>query len=379
MYSPDSQAQDFLKIKHAIRHFNTPEGSVVKALDDINLNIGRNEFITLLGPSGCGKTTLLNIIAGFERLDSGKILLDETSLLESAPHHRPVNTVFQSYALFPHLSIGDNVGYGLDVAGVKKKERNDRVAAALEMVGLSGVEKRRPAQLSGGQQQRVALARAIVNRPKILLLDEPLSALDKNLRLKMQIELKNLQSELGICFIFVTHDQEEALTMSDRIVVLNGGKVEQVGTPDEVYHRPATRFVSEFIGESNIFTGTVTASDESGATIDSDGITIRSSDQKLEKGQQATLLLRPENFRLVDSAQKAVQVPAECQVQQLTARLQQSVFIGRDHQLNCTLANGTEISALIRGSLSNVQSGDDITLEYDIASLHTIPQSGVSV
>ncbi len=369
MYSSDSQSTDFLKIKHAIRHFNTPEGSVVKALDDINLSIGRNEFITLLGPSGCGKTTLLNIIAGFERLDSGKILLDNDSLLEQPPHHRPVNTVFQSYALFPHLSVGDNVGYGLDVAGVAKKERNQRVSAALDMVGLSGVEKRRPSQLSGGQQQRVALARAIVNRPKILLLDEPLSALDKNLRMKMQLELKNLQNELGICFIFVTHDQEEALTMSDRIVVLNGGKVEQVGTPDEIYHTPASLFVSEFIGESNIFCGEVIQTNDDGCLIDSQGIAVYSHDGNLSVGQDVTLLLRPEHFRLVSD-----NAPADSSKQQISATLQQSVFIGRDHQLNCTLDNGAEITALIRGSLPDLKSGDRILLEYDIQSVHTIPQ-----
>ncbi|NVK72825.1 MAG: ATP-binding cassette domain-containing protein, partial [Oceanospirillaceae bacterium] len=197
---------EYIKIRHAHRQFITPEGGIINALDDISLSIAQSEFITLLGPSGCGKTTLLKIVAGFEELDSGDILLDGQSIIQQPAHKRPVNTVFQSYALFPHMTVGDNVGYGLDIAKVNKIERNQRVAEALNMVGLSGIEQRLPSQLSGGQQQRVALARAIINRPKLLLLDEPLSALDKNLRLQMQLELKNLQSELGICFIFVTHD-----------------------------------------------------------------------------------------------------------------------------------------------------------------------------
>ncbi|SEF93809.1 ABC transporter ATP-binding protein [Marinobacterium lutimaris] len=358
---------DFLKIKNAFRHFATPEGGSVRALDGINLNVASNEFITLLGPSGCGKTTLLNIIAGFERLDSGSILLGGSSLLELPAHQRPVNTVFQSYALFPHLNIGDNVGYGLDVAGVAKKERNRRVSEALEMVGLSGVEKRRPSQLSGGQQQRVALARAIINRPKMLLLDEPLSALDRNLRSKMQIELKNLQSELGICFLFVTHDQEEALTMSDRIVVLNGGKIEQLGTPDEIYHRPASRFVTEFIGESNIFSGRVLESTPEFSRVDLGGAEVICNNPTLSAGEQVSLLIRPEHFHL-----KAADEPSSSRG--LTAVLEQSVFIGRDHQLHCRMGNGQEVSALIRSSFKALQAGQPLTLEYDPAAWHVIPE-----
>ncbi len=364
--SAQQPSPDFLKIKKAYRHFVTPEGGTVRALDGIDLSVASNEFITLLGPSGCGKTTLLNIIAGFERLDRGEILLAGTSLLESPPHRRPVNTVFQSYALFPHLNIGDNVGYGLDVAGVAKKERNQRVAEALEMVGLSGVEKRKPSQLSGGQQQRVALARAIINRPKMLLLDEPLSALDRNLRGKMQIELKNLQAELGICFLFVTHDQEEALTMSDRIVVLNEGKVEQLGTPDEIYHRPASRFVTEFIGESNIFSGTVVASDGQLARVNVGGTEVLCTQQNLTPGEQVSLLLRPEHFQLQSADQPNGSTG-------ISAVLEQSVFIGRDHQLHCRMPNGQPLSALIRSSLSGIKPGQALTLEYDPAAWHVIP------
>ncbi|WP_432695093.1 ABC transporter ATP-binding protein [Marinobacterium sp. YM272] len=360
---------DFLTIKKAFRHFVTPEGGTVRALDGINLSVASNEFITLLGPSGCGKTTLLNIIAGFERLDSGSIQLDGTSLLASPPHRRPVNTVFQSYALFPHLNIGDNVGYGLDVAGVAKKERNRRVSEALEMVGLSGVEKRRPSQLSGGQQQRVALARAIINRPKMLLLDEPLSALDRNLRGKMQIELKNLQSELGICFLFVTHDQEEALTMSDRIVVLNGGKIEQLGTPDEIYHRPASRFVTEFIGESNIFFGTVVDTSGNLARVDLGGTQVSCKNPTLNKGEKVSLLIRPEQLQLkvTDGAGGGTGIPAV---------LEQSVFIGRDHQLHCRMGDGQTVSALIRSQSTAMRPGQALTLDYDPAAWHLIPERG---
>ncbi|WP_028293951.1 ABC transporter ATP-binding protein [Oceanobacter kriegii] len=360
-------ASDYLRVRNAVRHFNTPEGGVVKALDGINLNIGQSEFITLLGPSGCGKTTLLKIIAGFERLDSGKITLDSQTLLELSAHRRPVNTVFQSYALFPHMSVGDNVGYGLEVAGVKKPERVQRIGEALEMVGLAGIEKRLPSQLSGGQQQRVALARAIVNRPKVLLLDEPLSALDRHLRMKMQIELKNLQTELGICFLFVTHDQEEALTMSDRIVVLNGGKVEQLGTPTEIYHRPASRFVADFIGESNVFEGKVVRFDDFGADVQCGELLIRTEDRNLITGSAVEVMLRPEQFTLLDSSTSA----AGQQV--LTATLEQAVFVGSDHQLVCRLASGQQISALVRGHCHHLQVGQPLQLAYSSADVHTIP------
>ncbi len=360
---------DFLTIKNAYRHFQTPEGGQVRALDGINLSVGSNEFITLLGPSGCGKTTLLNILAGFEQLDRGSIMLGGSSLLELPAHRRPINTVFQSYALFPHLNISDNVGYGLDVAGVAKQERNSRVFEALEMVGLSGVEKRRPSQLSGGQQQRVALARAIVNRPKMLLLDEPLSALDRNLRAKMQIELKTLQSELGICFLFVTHDQEEALTMSDRIVVLNGGKIEQLGTPDEIYHRPASRFVSEFIGESNIFTGKVVDTSGPEARVDIGGSEIICKAQTLSTGDKVSLLIRPEQLHL----KQADQINNSTGFQ---ATLEQSVFIGSDHQLHCRMPNGQPVSALIRSTFADMQHGQSLVLAYDPSAWHIIPEAG---
>ena len=223
----------------------------VKAVANVDLDIFEGEFITLLGPSGSGKTTVLRMIAGFEKPDSGSILLSGKDVSQLPPYERDVNTVFQDYALFPHMDVISNIEYGLRVKGVNKSERRVRALEALKQVRLAGYEKRKPAQLSGGQRQRVALARALVNRPAVLLLDEPLGALDLKLREQMQIELKELQRLVGITFIFVTHDQEEALTMSDRIAVFNNGKIEQLGTPREIYENPQSAFVSEFVGQTN--------------------------------------------------------------------------------------------------------------------------------
>jgi putative spermidine/putrescine transport system ATP-binding protein len=225
-------------------------GDVVAA-GEIDLAIERGEFFTMLGPSGSGKTTTLRMIAGFETPDAGRVELGGRDVTDLAPYDREVNTVFQDYALFPHMSVADNVDYGMRVAKVPREERERRRADALEMVRLGGHESRKPSELSGGQRQRIALARAIVNHPRVLLLDEPLGALDLKLREQMQVELKDIQGEVGITFVYVTHDQEEALTMSDRIAVLNDGRIEQVGTPAEIYERPATRFVTGFVGVSN--------------------------------------------------------------------------------------------------------------------------------
>ncbi|WP_296982182.1 ABC transporter ATP-binding protein [Thalassolituus sp. UBA1505] len=340
-----------------------------RALKTVSLDIREGEFFTLLGPSGCGKTTLLKLLGGFEQTTAGSIHLFGEEIEKLPANRRPINTVFQQYALFPHMTIHENVQFGMKMLGVGKAEREQRATEMLAMVQLEKFAHRRPAELSGGQQQRVALARALAPRPRVLLLDEPLSALDLKLRQAMRSELKQIQQQTGITFVFVTHDQEEALTMSDRIVVLNGGKVEQVGTPDEIYHTPASLFVSEFIGESNIFCGEVIQTNDDGCLIDSQGIAVYSHDGNLSVGQDVTLLLRPEHFRLVSD-----NAPADNSKQQISATLQQSVFIGRDHQLNCTLDNGTEITALIRGSLPDLKSGDRILLEYDIQSVHTIPQ-----
>ena len=221
----------------------------------MNLYIRKKEFVTLLGPSGCGKTTTLRMIGGFETPTRGKILFGGADMTDVPPYRRRVNTVFQKYALFPHLNVFDNVAFGLTIAKVPKAEIKRRVAAMLEMVGLKGFEKRGIDALSGGQQQRVAIARALVNEPEVLLLDEPLGALDQRLRKDMQLELKKMQQRLGITFIYVTHDQEEALTMSDTIVVMKGGRIQQIGTPKDIYNEPANAFVADFIGESNILDG----------------------------------------------------------------------------------------------------------------------------
>src|SRR5215208_3477440 len=224
----------------------------VTAVAGINLSMPSGEFFSLLGPSGCGKTTTLRLIAGFERPDEGQILLDGVDMVQTPPHKRNVNTVFQNYALFPHLSVAENVAFGLRYQDVSKQEAKQKVADALELVRLQGLERRRPSQLSGGQQQRVALARALILNPAVLLLDEPLGALDAKLRKALQIELKALQEQVGITFVYVTHDQEEALTMADRLAVMNEGRIEQVGTPREVYEEPASAYVADFLGVSNL-------------------------------------------------------------------------------------------------------------------------------
>src|SRR6187397_2918904 len=238
----------------------------VRAVDGVSLDIGAGEFFSLLGPSGCGKTTTLRMIGGFELPTGGRIELRGRDVTNDPPDKRPVNMVFQNYALFPHLDVGENIAFGLRRKNVDKADIKRRVHEALDLVHLAGYEKRKPNQLSGGQQQRVALARALVNRPNVLLLDEPLGALDLKLRRQLQIELKRIQSEVGITFVYVTHDQEEALTMSDRIAVMHQGRVEQLGTPEELYERPQTRFVADFIGTTNLLAGAIESIDGEAGT-----------------------------------------------------------------------------------------------------------------
>lgn len=348
------------EVRDAVKRFTAPEGGTVTALDGISLEIQSREFVTLLGPSGCGKTTLLRAISGFDELEAGEVHIAGQSMAGVPAYRRPVNTVFQNYALFPHLSVGNNVGYGLDVAHVDRRERNSRVGEALESVGLSGYEQRRPDQLSGGQRQRVALARAIINRPSLLLLDEPLSALDRNLRKSMQLELKNLQHELGICFLFVTHDQEEALTMSDRVVVLNKGRIEQIGSPETHYHRPATRFVAEFIGDGALFYGRIDGPASNPVLVTDDGLRLAVG-TKATIGMRATLLLRPEQL-------EAAPKRANAALGIIEAHLVQSVFLGATRQFVCRLADGSTITAAPTGtgaeSLGKISEGDPIRLAY---------------
>ncbi|MEO9589423.1 MULTISPECIES: spermidine/putrescine ABC transporter ATP-binding protein PotA [Marinobacter] len=281
--------------------------NVSKAFDDktvlnsLDLDILDGEFITLLGPSGCGKTTLLRLMAGFEQPDTGAVSLSGHDITHAAPEHRPLNTVFQNYALFPHMSVYDNVAYGLKMEKRHRDEIRQRVDEVLAMVQLQDFARRKPHQLSGGQQQRVAIARAVVKRPQLLLLDEPLSALDYKLRRTMQVELKRLQRELGITFVFVTHDQEEALSMSDRVVVLKDGAIQQLGTPREIYERPANLFTARFVGETNLFPGYLTSVEDTGITLDILGLsrTLQKPGFTLRKGEQVNVLLRPEDIRVL--------------------------------------------------------------------------------
>ncbi|MCX8996974.1 ABC transporter ATP-binding protein [Rhizobiaceae bacterium BDR2-2] len=350
----------FLDVRAVWRSFLTPEGSSFQALGGIDLSVGDGEFVTLLGPSGCGKTTLLRAIAGFEQIDSGAILLDGAHLTGLPPHRRPVNTVFQSYALFPHMTVARNVGYALEVRGVERGRRRAEVEDALAKVGLLGMENRKPGQLSGGQRQRVALARAIVAKPRLLLLDEPLSALDRNLRQQMQIELKDLQHRLGIAFVFVTHDQEEALTMSDRIVVMRAGHVEQAGTPREIFRRPATRFVAEFIGETNLFSGTVARIDGESAELRTQtGLALAVPAAGLSAGAKATAVLRPTDFTLAAAG--------------LAGIVTRAVYLGADLHLRVAPEDGgPEIGVVARDSAAAPREGERVSLGYDAATVHVI-------
>lgn len=294
------------------------------AVDNLNLQIAQGEFFSLLGPSGCGKTTTLRMIAGFEMPTSGEIYIHGAPMQNRPPFHRPVNTVFQNYALFPHLRVAQNVAFGLEMENVPRKEIQHRVADALAQVQLTGMEKRYPRQLSGGQQQRVALARALVKQPAVLLFDEPLGALDLKLRKEMQLELKHMQQRLGITFIYVTHDQEEALTMSDRIAVMNQGQVLQVGTPVEIYEDPMSRFVADFIGETNFLTGRVVERLASTLVVLVDEqlpVSVSCTDD-IPVGKLVTLVVRPE---------KAVIHPADYTGEPcLQGKVEESVYIGTD-------------------------------------------------
>tara|TARA_R100001129_G_scaffold142595_1_gene103716 strand:- start:8266 stop:9339 length:1074 start_codon:yes stop_codon:yes gene_type:complete len=349
--------QPLLEIFKASKSYRTPEGGTVTALDDVSLKVSSSEFLTLLGPSGCGKTTMLRTVSGFESLDEGDIAVDGVVITDEPAYRRPVNTVFQTYALFPHLNVGRNVAYSLEVAGTDSKEIARRVGATLELVGLTGLEKRNISQLSGGQQQRVALARALVAKPKLLLLDEPLSALDKNLRQKMQKELKNLQAELGIGFIFVTHDQEEALTMSDRIAVLAHGKIQQLGKPEDLYRHPANLFAANFLGESNLFSVSVS----SGFATLADGQTLPCH----LATRKATLMIRPEALSL-DAGEAGSLTFAGI--------VRESYYSGKDYTLEIEHPSLGTIQALVRAGGRTIEPGSTITLHAEPGQFHFIPE-----
>jgi spermidine/putrescine transport system ATP-binding protein len=329
------------------------------AVDDLTLDIYEGEFFSLLGPSGCGKTTTLRMIAGFEEPTEGGISVAGDPVRGVPPYRRPVNTVFQSYAIFPHLNVFDNVAFGLRRAGVKGDELGRRVVDACEMVQLSGFEKRKPNMLSGGQQQRVALARALVNRPKVLLLDEPLGALDLKLRKEMQLYLKELQHEVGITFIYVTHDQEEALTMSDRIAVMNEGRVQQVADPPTLYERPNNRFVADFIGQTNVFSGTVEAADDGRVTL------VTPSGEKIEAtageagvvvGQEAHAAVRPEKVRFGGGGDNA-----------MTVRIHQIVYLGVSTQYIADLPSGEKLVLYQQNTAEEAhpEIGEDVRVSWD--------------
>lgn len=277
-----------------IRHVNKVYQGDNAVVKDLDLQVYEGEFLTLLGSSGCGKTTTLRMIAGFESITSGSILVEGEDVENKEPYERNVNTVFQTYALFPHMTVFDNVAYGLRIKKVPKEEVKKRVTEMLGLVQLGGFEKRFPSQLSGGQKQRVAIARALINKPKVLLLDEPLGALDLKLRKQMQLELKRLQRKLKITFIYVTHDQEEALTMSDRIAVMSDGILQQVGTPKEIYEHPATRFVASFIGETNLFDGAVSRAEDELLTVTLEGGAVQAKASGFYEGEMVALSIRPE-------------------------------------------------------------------------------------
>ncbi|MBS7576767.1 MULTISPECIES: ABC transporter ATP-binding protein [unclassified Enterococcus] len=307
----------------------------VEVIKRLNMTIQSGEFLTMLGPSGCGKTTTLRMIAGFESPTSGEIFLEEESVAKMPPYKRQVNTVFQSYALFPHMTIAENIGFGLKMSKVARAEINERVEEMLQLVQLEGYGNRKIDQLSGGQKQRVAIARALINRPKVLLLDEPLSALDLKLRKQMQLELKRLQRKLNITFIYVTHDQEEALTMSDRIAIMNQGNLEQLDTPKAIYDHPASKFVADFIGESNIFYGAVENSGGTCAKIQVEaGQVLVQSSQGIQQNEIIYLSVRPEKIKV-----STEQVAGFS----LFGKISEHYFTGSMNKSLITLTNGLEI------------------------------------
>jgi len=339
---------NILKLNHIEKSFGD-----TKVLDGIDLTIHAGEFITLLGSSGCGKTTTLRIIAGLEQPDQGRILINGIDVTDKVPNKRDVNTVFQNYALFPHMSIAQNIGYSLKLKRKSKAEINRAVTNALELVQLSGYEKRMPNELSGGQKQRVAIARAVVNNPKVLLLDEPLGALDLQLRRQMQIELKRLQKKLGVTFIYITHDQEEALNMSDRIVVMRNGKFEQIGTPNEVYDTPKTSYVAKFVGSANVISGKVTKIDNNKLTLENkDGICIIDYKNKsVAIGQTVSFALRGEQVSLTKYTGMG---------NGLVGMVKEKSFVGGMLRIVVLLSNGEELIANRHGLDSELLEGDRV-------------------
>lgn len=384
-------AEVSLELKEIKKSFT--EGEAV--LDNISLEISKGEFITLLGSSGCGKTTTLRIIAGLEQPDAGSVWLDGREVTGLEPNQRDVNTVFQNYALFPHMNVAENIGYGLKLKKVPKSEIRKKVSQMLELVQLEGYEKRKPSELSGGQKQRVAIARALVNNPKVLLLDEPLGALDLQLRRAMQIELKHLQKKLGITFIYITHDQEEAINMSDRIAVMKDGRIEQIGTPDEIYNHPKTSYVATFVGNANILHGTAERIQGENAIVkignDRVIVKLETSQQNTEDtgvkqylsaGEKVTLAVRSENILLQETAvigdtgtdyRDAVDISVadgsldahnKNSVSGLQATVTEKNFAGGQLRVTLKLSDGTQLIASRYGIDASVAEGQTVRCSF---------------
>ncbi len=351
-----------LELKNIKKSFQDGED----VLDGICLTAKKGEFVTLLGSSGCGKTTTLRIIAGLEQPDSGQVFLNGKDVTGLEPNRRNVNTVFQNYALFPHMNVADNIGYGLKLKKTPKAEISRRVKEMLELVQLTGFEKRKPSELSGGQRQRVAIARALVNNPEVLLLDEPLGALDLQLRRAMQHELKHLQKKLGITFIYITHDQEEAINMSDTIAVMNHGRFEQIGTPDEIYNHPKTSYVATFVGNANILKGVVkepadnnnhqiTIITESGEVQ----VLAASEENMPQPGETVTIAVRSENIRFEESVNN-IQGNSTGNIHGLTAKVTEKTFAGGQLRVVLKTTDGQEIIASRYGIDTNVNVGETV-------------------
>ena len=345
-------AEACLELKNIRKSFSKDD----TVLKDISLSIEKGEFITLLGSSGCGKTTTLRIIAGLEMPDSGQVFLDGRDVTALPPEARDVNTVFQNYALFPHMTVADNIGYGLKLRKVPKAEIRKRVSQMLELVQLPGYEKRKPSELSGGQRQRVAIARSLINNPKVLLLDEPLGALDLQLRRTMQLELKKLQKKLGITFIYITHDQEEAINMSDRIAVMNHGTFEQIGSPDEIYNHPKTSYVATFVGNANILKGKAEEleGDKVRVSLAGGSVLAAADGNTPAKAAPVTLAVRSENIVLDESCQRG-----------LLAEVVEKSFAGGLLRVVLKLTDGTEVIASRYGIDASVQPGQKVTCFFE--------------